>query len=253
MDKPTVKSRKATLADVNYSFVRMSGNKKTGFMPAGYSSFLTCWPGCTFGKHGACYGKGGHCQMHMHKVTSGARGITFAEYCDQIRILPDFITYRPMVAGDLPGLGGKIDECQMVSLILANKNRRGDGSKNPIGYSHAPVFASQAPFAAENARLIKLANSEGFTVNLSADTAAQADDLVDLGIGPVVCVLPKDAPRKSLTPKGRKILGCPAVFAGLTCESCRLCAKSKRRFIVGFPAHGMRFKIADKIARGELT
>ncbi len=257
MDKPKIKSRSATLKDVNYSFVRMSGNRKIGYMPAGYSSFLTCWTGCVFGKHGACYAKGGHCMMHMWKVTIGVRGGTFEEYCDQISILPDNTVYRPMVGGDLPGIGGQIDKGQMLALIAANKNRRGEGSKIPIGYTHAPVLTSQTPFSRANAAIIKRANKEGFTVNLSADTVAQADKLVDRKIGPVVCVLPKGTMRKTLTPKGRSIVVCPAILAGklgtITCTDCLMCARVDRPYLIGFPAHGMREKIADKIAKGELT
>jgi hypothetical protein len=255
MNCPSIESRKATLQDVNYSFVRMSGNQKTGYMPAGYSSYLTCWPGCVFGKHGACYAMGGHTKMHMWKVTVGLRGCTFQEYIDQISILPDNIVYRPMVGGDLPGLGGKIDLAQMQALIDANRNRRGNGSKHPIGYTHAPVFASQAPFAESNAAIIENANKQGFTVNLSGDTVAHADKLCDLGIGPVVCVLPKGVTRKSYTPKGRAIVVCPAILSHgkVTCLDCQMCAKGDRPYIIGFPAHGMRERIADKIAKGELT
>jgi hypothetical protein len=254
MNKPGIESRDCTLQDVNYSFVRMSGNKKTGYMPTGYSSFLTCWPGCTFGRHGACYAMGGHCKMHMWKVTAGLRGITFEEYCDQISILPDNILYRPMVGGDLPGLAGKINKAQMSALVAANRNRRGEGSKRPIGYTHAPVLDSQASFAADNREIIKDANLQGFTVNLSADTAEMADKLVNLNIGPVVCVLPKDS-RQRKTPAGNPIVVCPAILAPgrVTCETCQMCSKGNRPYIIGFPAHGMRTKQADMIAKGELT
>jgi len=256
MNKPAIiESRKCTLADVYYSFIRMSGNAKTGYMPAGYSSFLTCWDGCAFGRHGACYGKGGHCFFHMHKVTSGARGISFQEYCDQISILPDYSIYRPMTAGDLPGMRGKIDKAQMSALVAANKNRHHPGSKRPIGYTHSPVFASQASFGPANAAIIEHANRNGFTVNLSADTATMADKLADLNIGPVVCVLPKEVRKKTYTPKGRPIVVCPAILAPgrVTCSTCEMCARVDRPYLIGFPAHGMRTKIADKIARGELT
>jgi len=256
MNIPTVTSRPCTLDDVKYSFVRMSGNRKIGYMPAGYSSFLTCWPGCTFGRHGACYAKGGHCAMHMWRVTSGLRGGSFAEFCDQISILPDDTVYRPMVGGDLPGLAGKLDKGQMKALVAANRNRRGTGSKKPIGYTHAPVTACSSPFGLANAAIIKHANSNGFTVNLSADTVDRADPLVDLGIGPVVCVLPKGTRKKTYTAKGRPIVVCPAILAGklgtVTCSTCLMCSRVDRPYLIGFPAHGMREAIANKIAIGEL-
>ena len=193
--------------------------------------------------------------MHMWKVTSGVRGCTFEEYIDQISILPDNIVYRPMVGGDLPGLAGRIDLGQMVALIDANRNRRGGGSKRPIGFTHSPVFASQAPFAEANAVIIKQANKNGFTVNLSADTADMADKLVNLNIGPVVCVLPKDSKKKTYTPNGHPIVICPAMLAPgrVTCATCEMCSRVDRPYLIGFSAHGMRTKQADMIARGELT
>jgi hypothetical protein len=158
-----------------------------------------------------------------------------------------------MVGGDLPGIGGKIDKAQMDALIAANRNRRGPGHKKPIGYTHNPVLASQAPFARHNAAIIKAANEQGFTINLSADTAAQADKLVKLNIGPVVCVLPKDS-RQRKTPAGNPIVVCPAILAPgrVTCATCEMCSRRDRPYIIGFPAHGMRTKQADMIARGEL-
>jgi hypothetical protein len=193
----------------------------------------------------------------MWKVTAGVRGGTFQEYVDQISILPDNMVYRPMVGGDLPGIAGKINKAQMSALIAANRNRRGEGHKRPIGYTHSPVIASQAPFGEHNAAIIKEANLNGFTVNLSADRVDLADRLVDLKIGPVVCVLPKGTNRKTLTPKGRSIVVCPAILAGklgtVTCADCMMCSRVDRPYLIGFPAHGLREKTADMIARGELT
>jgi hypothetical protein len=191
----------------------------------------------------------------MWKVTAGVRGCTFEEYCDQISILPDNTVYRPMVGGDLPGMAGKINKAQMSALIAANRNRRDKGNKKPIGYTHSPVFKSQAPFAGSNAAIIKDANEQGFTVNLSGDTVEMADKLVDLNIGPVVCVLPKGTTRKTYTPKGCAVVVCPAILSHgkVTCAECQMCARRDRPYIIGFPAHGMRERIADKIARGELT
>ena len=195
--------------------------------------------------------------MHMWKVTTGLRGTGFDEYCDQISMLPDNLIYRPMVGGDLPGIAGLISKPHMLRLIAANKNRRGKGCKKPIGYTHAPVTVSDAPFGPDNAAIIKHANAEGFTINLSADTVGAADRLVDLQIGPVVCVLPKGTRRKTYTPKGRSIVVCPAILAGklgtITCNDCQMCSRVDRPYLIGFPAHGLREKIAHKIAIGELV
>jgi len=48
----------------------------------------------------------------------------------------------------------------------------------------------------QNAVAIKCANQNGFTVNLSADSIEEADELVSLETGPVATVLPEET-RKS--------------------------------------------------------
>jgi hypothetical protein len=75
-------------------------------------------------------------------------------------------------------------------------------------------------------------------VNLSADTLEEADALHATKAGPVVVLLPADAPEKLTTPGGRTVIVCLAETRGLTCEECRLCAKPFRAGIIGFRAHG---------------
>ena len=97
--------------------------------------------------------------------------------------------------------------------------------------------------------MIKHANDNGFTVNLSCDSPAEADKKADLNIGPVVTVLPKNAEQgiKYKTPKGRKIVTCPATLKtdkalkkDINCKACGLCQKANRKFMVGFPVHGVK-------------
>jgi hypothetical protein len=93
----------------------------------------------------------------------------------------------------------------------------------------------------------------GFTVNLSANTLAHADQLAALNIGPVVVV--QDAVEgtraDTVTPEGRKVATCPATYRDdVTCASCGLCAVRDRKVIVGFPAHGAAKRAAAAIAKG---
>ena len=69
------------------------------------------------------------------------------------------------------------------SLSTANAGRRG------FTYSHKPLTP-------DNAAAIAAANAGGFTINLSANTLAHADELADAAVGPVVAVLPLDYARK---------------------------------------------------------
>ena len=103
--------------------------------------------------------------------------------------------------------------------------------------------------AAANRAAIAQANQK-FTVNLSGNSPAHADQLAELGIAPVVCVLPANATGKLKTPAGRPIIICPAQTSdSTTCATCGLCAvRDPRRPIVGFIAHGSGAKRADAVA-----
>jgi hypothetical protein len=101
-----------------------------------------------------------------------------------------------------------------------------------------------------NRAAIATANALGFTVNLSANNLEHADKLADLGIGPVVTVLPHDFnARKTTTPKGRTVIQCPATYReDVACDNCQLCQRQVNRAIVGFPAHGIGKKRATLAA-----
>jgi hypothetical protein len=91
----------------------------------------------------------------------------------------------------------------------------------------------------ENVRAIQQANQNGFTVNLSADSISEADQLTALDIGPVVVVVSEDRKHSFRTPAGNKVVICPNVKnPKLTCEKCGFCQKADRRNIIAFPVHG---------------
>jgi hypothetical protein len=125
-----------------------------------------------------------------------------------------------------------IDAKALRQLVEANTGRRG------FTYTHYPATK-------ENIRALRHANKNGFTVNLSADTLAQADELVKLGL-PVVAIVPPGH-RNWKTPAGHRITMCPAQLLDyVTCAVCGLCQKPKRHAIVAFEAHGARAKTVMK-------
>jgi hypothetical protein len=99
--------------------------------------------------------------------------------------------------------------------------------------------------SAQAIRWIRHANAWGYTINLSADDAGEADRLADLKAGPVVCIVPVDTPEHSYTPAGRAIVICPAQTRDLTCAVCQLCQKADRKSIVGFRAHGTKTNLVN--------
>jgi len=213
-----------------------SRNEKTGPIPVSTTSAMTCPPSCPF-NDGGCYAKGGPLAIHWRKVTNGDAGDSWSRFVKQIAALPDNQLWRHNQAGDLPGEGDMIDGEAMMQLVAANTGKRG------FTYTHKPMSDP------DNLASVAYANAAGFTVNLSANNLAHADDLADLGIAPVVTVLPADATDNTVTPKGRKVVICPATIRDdVSCATCGLCARL-RDAIVGFPAHGASKRKAEAIAK----
>jgi hypothetical protein len=220
------------------SLTRVSSNKKTGPIPVSTTTRDTCPDACAFKAKG-CYASYGPTALHWRKVTSGERGKLWADFCADIKALPRDQLFRHNQAGDLPGDGIAIDLPALEHLVKAAKGKRG------FTYTHyeADKF--------DNAQAIKWANDSGFTINLSGNTIAHADTLAALKIGPVVVVLPKDAPNVSYTPNGIKVVACPAEKSDkINCANCGLCQLSERPYIIGFRAHGTAAKTVDLIAKG---
>ena len=221
---------------MNFHLTLKSLNVKTGPIPVSTSSAATCPPSCPFNNSQGCYAGSGPLALHWAKVTTGERGNQFAEFLDKIQALPLGQLWRHNQAGDLPGNGIEIDGAALGDLVKVNKGKKG------FTYTHYDSSISN------NAKYIKGANDYGFTVNLSANTPAHADELSALNIGPVVTVLPGDQVENSYTPAGRKIVVCPATIKdGVSCATCKLCAVSNREVIIGFPVHGTQKKRAARV------
>jgi len=221
---------------LRYHLTPKSANEKTGPIPVSTTSAATCPPDCPFNNKQGCYAGSGPLALHWAAVTRGDRGDQFADFFDKIAALPPGQLWRHNQAGDLPGNGLEIDGRALGDLVKANKGRRG------FTYTH------YNPANGKNAAYIKGANDWGFTVNLSANTPAHADQLAALGLGPVVTVLPIDQRENTVTPGGLKIVVCLATIReGVSCSSCQLCAVSNRAAVIGFPAHGTQAKKAARV------
>lgn len=217
---------------MKYHFIPQSGNRKTGAIPVTYSERATCPPSCPHYR-ADCYAEDFYTRMAWDKVP--ARGGTLAALTASIAALPDGQLWRMNVAGDLPGEGEHVDAHALGQIVRANIGKRG------FTYTHKKS-ADAIEWAGHATRW-------GFTVNLSADDAGEADALAETGL-PVTAIVPMDCPEKSYTPNGRTIIVCPAQTRDdVTCETCGLCARADRRVIVGFRAHGTRARVADAKAR----
>lgn len=218
---------------MKYHFVKKSSNSKTGAIPVTYSQRETCPPSCPHYRSD-CYAEDYYTRMSWDKVAE--RGGSLDQLCESIAALPEGQLWRFNVAGDLPGHGETVDAAALGEIVRANIGRRG------FTYTHKK--------SADGLHWAAHATRWGFTVNLSADDAGDADALSDADAGPVCCIVPMDTPEKSYTPAGRTIIVCPAQSRdNVTCETCGLCARADRGVIIGFRAHGTRARVTDAKAR----
>ena len=223
-----------------YHMTAVSANTKTGPIPITTTSRDTCPDSCPF-RGAGCYAENYPLRLHWDQVTAGARGGSLRDLCRDISRLPTGQLWRHNQAGDLPHEGGQIDRDAVRRITRANRGKRG------FTYTH------HDPTTGQNAETIAEANGKGFTVNLSANDLRHADELAALNVGPVVVVLPSDhADKVTRTPKGRRVVRCPATYrehgALSSCATCGLCQRQDRDYIIGFPAHGTRRKVASKRA-----
>ena len=220
-----------------YHITPKSKNSKVGPMAVTTSTAATCPSACPFRDNG-CYAEGYPLKGHWIKVTEGKRGDDWKTFLGKIKELPAGSKWRHNQAGDLPGDTRDLDSTKCADLARANEGKRG------FTYTHYDVLDNF-----QNAIIVNSMNNLGFTVNVSANNLDHADKLCDLNIAPVATVLPIEQTTNTVTPKGRKVVVCPATYKdNVSCSDCMLCEKRDRKVIVGFPAHGTGKKKASSIA-----
>lgn len=231
-------------------FTRVSENKKTGPIPTSMTEQASCPDACPWKAGKLCYPFFSPLGFQWESLNNGgyygkqtfrsSHPISWDEFCSKVSFLPRHQLWRHNTAGDLPGIGDAIDTLALQQLVDANRKARAHG----FTYTHKPVGNSGTSLV--NARAIYACNQSGFTVNVSADSLKKVDELYDLKIAPVVVVVPSDAPRKQVTPKGRIVVVCPAEDKGIQCDRCRLCANKDRKAVIAFRAHGTRKNKVNK-------
>ena len=221
-----------------------SGNRITGPMMITTSPRTTCPLACPFRKNGdtseagLCYAEHGHLGHYIwngldktkagQMISNRIPVYSFKQLARAIRELPEDTLWRHNQAGDLPSDDKKtIARARLKKLVTANRGRRG------FTYTHFDVVKNKANRAA-----VREANKNGFTVNLSADTFEEADELADTKCGPVTVVVAATQMTNTVTPAGRKVVICPArVRDDMTCATCGICAQ-QRKAVIAFPALG---------------
>lgn len=213
------------------SLTMKSKNIKTGEIPVSTTEERSCPSECPL-QGTDCYARFGPLGMHWRKIGAGGRGDNWTGFCHRVRSFAIGQIWRHNQAGDLPQRAdGKIHigKLRQLSKACAARMTRG------WTYTHYD------PTDDHNRSAIAETNDRGgLTVNLSADSMAEADKYHALGIGPVVVIVPEDTPQRgNTTPGGLPVVICPAqTTESVSCDSCRLCTHRNRKSIVGFRAHG---------------
>jgi len=217
------------------SLTKVSANSKTGPIAVSSTSAASCPDACPLKKNG-CYADMSYAGIHWRKLDNPEYGLSWVEYCHAVKALPKGQKIRHNVAGDLPHRDGIIDGESLGLLVRSIKG------KQAFTYTH------HNPALGDNALVIKDANIQGFTVNLSANNIQHVDELKRLNIAPVVVLMPEDAEKTTVTPAGNFIALCPATYMDdITCATCMICANATRKVIIGFPAHGAAKKKVQKV------
>lgn len=222
-----------------------SGNRITGPIMITTSPRTSCPLACPFRKSsnspeaGLCYAEHGHLGHYIWtgldktapgKLISGRIPVFgIKELCRIVREQPEGTLWRHNQAGDLPTRDNKtIDRVRLRRLVTANEGRKG------YTYTHYDVLKNRSNRAA-----VRESNRNGFTINLSADSFEEADQLAATKCGPVTVVVPASQTANTVTPQGRKVVICPArTTEGINCANCGICAVASRKAIIAFPALG---------------
>lgn len=216
------------LNNLRFHLSEVSKNTKTGKIPVSTSSKATCPVTCPFANGNGCYAENHGLNFHWRAVTDGSRGVTASEFFRLIAALPSGQFWRANQAGDLPHTLGRVSRRFLVGLIAANRGRRG------YTYTHHRLDLG------ENLALIRQANRQGFTINVSTETETAADRAVAAGLPAVVAVPSTETRTAWDTPAGNRVVVCPAQREGSTvdCATCQLCYQRPAGLIVSFIAHG---------------
>lgn len=217
-----------------FTFIEVSRSRKLGPIPSFKSDQSSCPKDCALIDKG-CYGENFPLSKHWREMK---KPLTFDQLGYKIRSAQKGQLIRAFEVGDQPTLGDdslQIDKKKMDFIVDSSQKHK------VFGYTHKYNHPG-------NISYIDDINKTDFTLNLSANDVYHADILSDISNSPVVCLIPHDAKEKVYqTPAGRKLVNCPHGTMGVQCIGCGLCWK-KRDYIIGFPAHGGRWKAANKIA-----
>jgi hypothetical protein len=214
------------LSDLTFHLSKVSGNVKTGPIAVSTSARATCSPTCPFFENG-CYAESGPLLLHWRKVSEGLRGVKFSEFLAQLKGLESGRLFRHNQAGDLPHTAGRISRTFIKRMVQS------------VSHLKAFTYTHHSLKLGENLQLLRYANRNGFTINVSTESESAADDAIAAGLPAVMVADSAESRTTWHTKSGNIVLVCPAQRSDTkTCADCKLCHHRGRRVIIAFLAHG---------------
>ena len=218
---------------------KRSANVKVGKIPVTTSEESSCPTTCPF-YGGGCYAKTGPQSWHWKKVSQGLRGGSWDDLAKFVSELNAGQLWRHNVSGDLP-YNTAPDGQELINLAMLKQLVDANKASGAKGYTY-----SHHKLNTHNLEALKYANKNGFTINASCESLAQADDAINRGL-PAVCVVNSDKDTPTHTPAGRKVTICPAqLHENVQWANCKLCSYSNRSQVVAFLSHGNRSRKANE-------
>ena len=239
-----------------YKLVETSGSSKTKGLTSIWSTRETCADTCPLGGVGGCYAEGFPSQLHWNQLDASG-GIPLSDLIAGLAspVLSTVIRYGS--AGDLPGIGDKINRREFLRLCRAFVKHL----KRPIFYTHKPIKGvhtrGDGRTRTANRRTIDAArNLLPTAVNVSCDSYAEARRAMAEGLDCVV-VSPSETKNQDYVDigDGKRARVCHAARTGGTCANCGAggdgpwCLIPNRGEPIAFPSHGSRFKKINRRLR----
>lgn len=252
------------MTKTNHLLMMSSGNAKLGpNVVSTYAPRNTCPPACSLKDDNGCYAESIRTRKVWDATEDARNAPAHALHLDipSIAVILDGLLpatlFRHAVAGDLPGLGNKLDILDFNTLRRACEVAELRGWT----YTHKPLAHAAERRAVRRSNENAKVNCTGLTVNRSADSLAEADAYVRQGFPTVVLLPPDTSQRVVMTPAGNRVVVCPnSLNSTATCSTCGgstpknarpLCQRAERDFIVGFPVHGQYRGRAELVRIGK--
>lgn len=200
--------------------VKRTTNRKTGPMAATYRTADTCPATCPL-RGAGCYARG---RLFGHPARLGRESDgEYTEVRALARNLRLGAMVRANVSGDMLDEAGRPDFPYAAALSHVATERP---DVAVYGYTHA--WRSLTPDI-----------TPGVTLNASCETPEEITTAAAAGWPTVTTATDAADPIIGSTIAGRRVIVCPAQTRdGVTCSTCRLCARPARRSTVAFIVHG---------------